>query len=155
MRLNDAVFGLIFIALGLTMILIASGFPAFPGQPYGAALLPTLLGGGFIICGGLLCLRGWRVRAGGMAMADPALKEPGTLVSMALVVVLILAYILFSDPVGYVPFMAVALTLLLLRFGNRPLPALAVALLTTVVSQWFFGRILLVPLPRGILEGLF
>ncbi|WP_118138657.1 tripartite tricarboxylate transporter TctB family protein [Oceanicella sp. SM1341] len=155
MRLNDAVFGLFFIALGLTMILIARGFPAFPGQPYGAALLPSLLGAGFIICGGLLSIRGWRARAGGLAETDPEMREPRTLVSMGLVVVLILAYILVSDAVGYVPFMAVALTLLLLRFGNRPLTAIAVALLTTVASQWFFGSILLVPLPRGILEGLF
>ena len=62
MRLNDAVIGIALILFALAMIAYTRTFPEMPGQHYGPALFPVLIGIGFIITGVILIVSGLRRR---------------------------------------------------------------------------------------------
>lgn len=159
MQIGDAVFGAFFAVLGAYMIYAATGFPAFPGQPYGASLLPTLLGIGFIVCGIALGLRHFRAsRHAGATLPvfsiQPALRDRRGAISAALIVAVALTQILFGDAIGFIPISLFMLTVIFLWFRVRPLTALFFAILGTGLSWWMFVIILKVPLPRGLLDGV-
>lgn len=153
MRFHDALCGLFLAAFGAGMILLARDFPAFPGQPYGPALFPSLLGAGLVIAGALLTLRG--VRAGGHAVTlDPGLRTGRGAMSVVGVLLAVGAQIAFADEVGFLPLCAASLLLLMLLFGERPARATLIALGATAAIWWFFAEMLRVPLPQGLLTGL-
>jgi len=156
MRANDALSGLILIALAGTMIAYTATFPAFPGQRYGPALFPRLLGAGLILCGALLVWRGLDRRRQGqpwLALA-PWTREPRRALAFALVVGGVLAYILLAETVGFIPLAAILLLALFLAFGVPPLRAVAVASAATILIHWFFASLMRVPLPRGWLDAV-
>lgn len=64
MRLTDALLGGFFALFGICVLGVASQFTRFPSQPYGAALLPSILAVGFLVAGGLLIVRDLRQRRG-------------------------------------------------------------------------------------------
>ncbi len=159
MRVADGVFGALFAALGAYMIYAATGFPPFPGQPYGASLLPTLLGVAFIVCGIGLALRDFAARRHAteplpVVALLPALRDPHGAISGALVVATVLAQILFGDAIGFIPISLVTLTVIFLWFGVRPVQAVAFAVAGTALCWWLFAIMLKVPLPRGLLDGM-
>lgn len=148
MKMNDALSGAALMALALAMLVVAAGFPGFPGQSYGPSLFPSILGVGLLGAGALLTLRG--LRAGGPWLTlDPALVGGRGALSFALVVAAVLAMVLFGQTVGFLPVCVLSLTVLMLQLGVGPLRALALALAVTVAIQGFFGHLLRVPLPPG------
>jgi len=156
MRLNDAVLGLILLLLASTMIWLTLYFPAFPGQDYGPALFPRLLGGGLIICALLLMVRGYAARRQGEAWVTlaPWWSRPGQVVSFFAMPAAVLAYLFFAETLGFIPLAFVLLLALFLWFGERPLRALPVALGATLLVHWFFSEMMRVPLPRGLLNNI-
>lgn len=159
MRITDGLSGLVFILLGLTMIVIAAGFPDFPGQPYGADLLPTLLGMGLILAGAGLAVRDALARRASaqrapLASLDDDLRSPRALLAVAAVLGLVVGQILLGRSIGYLPVSVVGLAILLLVLGIRPVLAVAVAIATTIACWWVFVDVLRVPLPRGLLNGV-
>ena len=156
MRVNDAVSGAVFIALAIALIVTAMGFPTLHGQPYGAALFPTVIGAGLAICGAILILRGLSPagRRQPVATIDPALRVPRNAVSTLLIIGAVLLYILLADWIGYIPIAFALLLGLFLWFGVRPLNGLIIAALFVAISFWFFAVMLRVPLPRGLLTGI-
>src|SRR5215208_3327871 len=150
MRANDAVNGAILIIFAAIMIALTASFPAFPGQKYGPSLFPRLLGAGLIVWRGLQARR-----AGERWLTpDPWTADPGKRLSFALVLVAILFYILASETIGFILCAFVILAGLFLRFGERWIVALPVALATTVLIQYFFANLMRVPLPRGWLDPI-
>jgi len=159
MQLSDALSGALFILLGIFMIWTASGFPAFPGQPYGASLLPTLLGWGFIVAGLLLGLRDltWR-RAGlrpAMISLLPPLRRATGIGSVVLIFAAVLGQILVAPRIGYMPVSVLTLLAIFLWHGVRPVTAIIASIGTTLFCWWAFSIMLRVPLPRGFIEGFF
>ena len=67
----------------------------------------------------------------------------------------LLLYILVSDRLGFI---LTALLLLagwlLLLHGGRPISSLAIALGVTLAVDYLFSKLLLVPLPAGVLQPL-
>jgi putative tricarboxylic transport membrane protein len=57
-RLNDAVIGVVLVLFALAVIGYARTFPAMPGQNYGPALFPTLIGIGLALAGAILIVGG-------------------------------------------------------------------------------------------------
>src|SRR5262245_44742759 len=128
-----------------------------PGQRYGAGLFPILLGASFALCGALVAHKGWRERRDALvplvALDDWARDR--TLVGNLLVVLaLILAYVLFSERIGFIPISVAILVALLLRLKVRPVRSVVIAVAATAFIYVAFGRFLRVPLPRGLLEGI-
>jgi putative tricarboxylic transport membrane protein len=155
-RANDALSGLVLIVLAAAMIALTASFPSFPGQKYGPALFPRILGTGIIICGALLVWRGLAERRAGAPWVDvaPWVREPWRATSFVLVLAMLLLYILAAETIGFIPIAIVFLLALFLWLGVRPIPAVIIAVVATVVIFYFFAQTLRVPLPRGLLTNL-
>lgn len=156
MRFNDAVVGLVFLAIAAAMIAMTFSFPAFPGQQYGPSLFPRILGAGIIGCSVLLMFRGWREHAAGgrWLLLDGWTSQPRRVASFALMLGAMAFYILASEPLGFIPSAMLIQLVLFLWFGVRPLTAVIVAVGMTLLVHWFFSSMMRVPLPRGILDSV-
>ncbi|GAB4190275.1 MAG: tripartite tricarboxylate transporter TctB family protein [Thalassobaculales bacterium] len=153
MRANDAVTGAVLLAFALAVIGYAQTFPPFPGQKYGPALFPTLMACGLGLCGLLLIGRGIASRAPLLALADWARGIWG-IASLALVLGCLVFYILLAETLGFLITSFAILAVLTLWLGARPLVALATSAAATIAIDQFFGQVLRVPLPRGLLNLL-
>ncbi len=161
MRLNDAVIGLVLVIFALAEIAYSTTFPSLHGQDYGPSLFPILIGSGLALCGLILIARGIRSRrmlsaddAAWVSMGDWA-QSPATRINMLLVPGLLIAYILLADTIGFIPLSIAILGILLYRLGSSLRTSLICAVVTTILLQLLFARVLLVPLPAGIISNLF
>ena len=155
MRFNSAVFGAALLLFAAAMMAHTRSFPEMPGQDYGPALFPLLIGVALSICGVLLVFQGIAsrrdvplMRLGGWAYA------PRQRVNFALVVLALVFYILASNHLGFVPTAFVILAVLLFRFGTPLVASVSVAAAATLVIHTLFARFLLVPLPWGLLQPI-
>jgi putative tricarboxylic transport membrane protein len=156
LRANDAITGLVLIVLAAAMIALTLSFPDFPGQKYGPALFPRILGVGLIACGVLLVRNGFAARRAGASWVElaPWTHDPWRLSSFFLVIAMLLLYVLAADTVGFIPIALIFLGGLFLWLGVRPIPAVLTAVAATIAIHWFFGSLLRVPLPRGWLTTI-
>jgi putative tricarboxylic transport membrane protein len=155
-RLNDAVIGVVLVLFALAVIGYARTFPAMPGQNYGPALFPTLIGIGLALAGAILIVGGVaRRRTDPWVGGGDWLRSGPQLISFLAVVGGLLLYILISEWLGFI---LTALPLLfgwlVLFRGGKPLSSLAIALAVTLVVDYAFSHLLLVPLPLGLLLPL-
>ena len=160
MRLNDAVIGLVLVIFALAEITYSTTFPSLHGQEYGPSLFPILIGAGLALCGLILIARGIIARrtlgpedAAWIQLGDWA-HSPASRTNMLLVPGLLIAYILLSDSIGFLLMSTAILGILLYRLGSSVATSLVCAVITTVLLQLLFARVLLVPLPGGITSGL-
>jgi putative tricarboxylic transport membrane protein len=155
-RINDAVIGAVLVLFALAMIWHTRSFPAMPGQDYGPAVFPVLIGTGFLITGLILIVSGLRRRRAEPRFAGGDwLRSRRHLARFLAVIGGLVAYILVSGWLGFIP------TALLLLFGwlmlfrdGKPVSSLVIALAVTLVVHYAFSQLLLVPLPLGILQPL-
>ena len=155
MRLNDAVLGIAFVIAGAAIVLQAQTFPAVPGQPYGSAFFPRLIGFGLCLVGTILIVQGVRARRTVPWATWPAwTRSHLSMARFAAVPLALVAYILLADPLGFIATSLILLTALQLLLRVRPLRAVAAAVIVTALIEVVFGMLLRVPLPRGIIESL-
>jgi putative tricarboxylic transport membrane protein len=155
-RLNDAVIGIALILFALAMIAYTRTFPAMPGQDYGPALFPVLIGIGFIVTGVILIVSGLRRRRVEPLFGGGEWLRSGPHVTNFLAVVGgLLLYIVASGWLGFI------VTSLLLLFGwlvlfrgGKPISSFVIALAVTLCVDYAFSQLLLVPLPLGVLQPL-
>jgi putative tricarboxylic transport membrane protein len=127
-----------------------------PGQNYGPAVFPVLIGSGFRVTGLILIVSGLRRRRTEPWFAGGAwLRSRRHRLGFLAVIGGLVAYILVSDWLGFIP------TALLLLFGwlvlfrnGKPVSSLVIALAVTLVVHYAFSQLLLVPLPLGVLQPL-
>jgi len=81
---------------------------------------------------------------------DAWFGRPRLLLHGAAVFGVLIAYILFSEQLGFLVVAPPLLWTLIALFWGRPIAALPIALVATFVIHQFFVRMLLVPLPWGI-----
>ena len=60
MKLRDAVWGVLLLALAGVLFVHMRAFPAMPGQKIGPAALPTLLAIGLAVCGAIMLVNDLR-----------------------------------------------------------------------------------------------
>jgi len=153
MRLNDAVFGVLLIVFAIAEIAYTRTFPSLHGQAYGPDLFPIMIGVGFLITGTILTIQGLVQRAGQPLLeVGPWADDRRNVVSFALVLLALLFYIAASDWLGFIPTAFIIMLVLLKSFGSGLLTAVVIAALTTFGIQALFARVLLVPLPWGLLQ---
>lgn len=154
MRFNDALIGAALILFALAEIAYARTFPRLHGQDYGPELFPTLIGAGLLASGAALVVRGlgparepW-LRLGAWA------RERRAALDVALIPTALVFYIVASEWLGFVPSALLILVVLLVRLGTGLVLSIAFALATVAAMQLLFARVLLVPLPAGLLGPL-
>jgi putative tricarboxylic transport membrane protein len=152
MKINDAIFGVIFALLGAVTLAHVQSFPAIPGQQYGAAIFPGLIAVGFVVCGVLLIVSGLRSRATDpWFRAGPWWRSPRHVLAALAVVAGVAAYILLAERAGFLLVAPVLLVLWFRVLGVRWGMALVCAVVTTLVIWYAFYKLLRVPLPWGVL----
>jgi putative tricarboxylic transport membrane protein len=151
-KLNDAVFGAVLLALGAWVLFGVQGFPKIPGQPVGPALFPGLIAAGLCVCGLLLMVRGWRSRADQPWLAwDDWVRSPRHIAALAILLGGVVFYIAVSNRLGFLPTAIILLTALLSVLRVPPLRAIGIAVLAALVIHFAFYKLLRVPLPWGVL----
>jgi putative tricarboxylic transport membrane protein len=150
---TDLLLGLGFVIGGSVVVAASQTTPTIPGQVYGPGFFPFLIGCGLILGGIVMATR---------AVIDPTVPEsaaglpaggPAHLLTLAFVLIGLVGCIFLMEPVGFIP-VTTALTagfMILLRVS--PLVATALALAGSIVVTLIFSKILLVPLPSGLLQG--
>ncbi|MGC9447971.1 tripartite tricarboxylate transporter TctB family protein [Cereibacter johrii] len=155
MKLNDAVLGAVFCALGLWIVLYSAGLPKPRHLSYGPGLFPTLMGAGLIVCGGIQTIAGllrWR--------SAPIVERPAWLghrrliLNLAVIPAACLFYYVAADRLGFLFTGLTILVVMLVVGGVAPLRAAIVGLVMIVVVTMIFASILHVPLPWGVLAPI-
>lgn len=152
MRFNDSVFGVVLIVFAIAEIAYTSTFPRLHGQDYGPDLFPIIIGAGLMLFGGILIARGWAQRATQplMIVGDWA-QDASNVINVAILLGSIVFYIVFSTWLGFIPAALVIQSVLLIRLGSSPVLSIAVAAISTMLIHTLFAKVLLVPLPWGLL----
>jgi putative tricarboxylic transport membrane protein len=150
-KINDSVVGAFLIALALAILVHIQSYPLIPGQNYGPALFPGVIAVGLIGCGVLLVVRGLRARPPLFEILD-WMRNPVTLTNFLAVCAVLVFYVIAADPLGFMPTAALCLLALFLKLKVRLLPAVIVAISSTLVIHFLFYKLLRVPLPWGVLE---
>jgi putative tricarboxylic transport membrane protein len=151
-KLNDAIFGLLLLALGGLVLFSVQGFPKIPGQPVGPALFPGLIATGLSIAGAALVVKGWRARKGQPWVAwDDWVRSPRHVAALAVMLGSVVFYILASNALGFLPTAFVILLANFLVLRVPPARAVLVAVIATLAIHFAFYKLLRVPLPWGVL----
>ena len=160
---GDLVSGVVSSVFGAAVLLLARGFPELPDGAPGPGLFPTIIGALFVLFGLVLVVRYVKDRTSsaevqGQARADEfesLLDEPVSprtaWINALSVLGSVVFYLLVADSLGFSLTMAILLVALMWRLGTGLRTAVPSALGTTVVMYLLFERVLLVPLPTGIL----
>lgn len=152
MRFNNALPGGVLMLFALAVIAYSNTFPRLHGQNYGPDLFPTLIGTGLLVFGGILVFQGLKERATApMVDIGEWAKDRRNIANVVILLASMIFYILISDMLGFIPTSLLIMVTLLRRFGSGWPASVVLALLTTFAIHTLFAKLLLVPLPWGIL----
>ncbi|MBP7065228.1 tripartite tricarboxylate transporter TctB family protein [Ferrovibrio sp.] len=155
MRLHDALVGCLLAILGIAVLISVSQYPAIPGQNVGPSAFPGTLALLLLVCSGLLIWRGLRDgRSQAIISFGAWIASPRHVLNVVAVVGGLLFYIFCADFIGFIPIGIIILSVLFFCLGVRPLLILPVALVATLVIHTIFYKLLRVPLPWGIMQGM-
>ena len=156
MKLNDAVFGALFLLLSLLVLWTVQSYPKIPGQNVGPAAFPAIAASVLALCGLLLVVQGLRAhaRAPWLQRGEWTGRAP-QLMAFAITVLGLLLYVLASERLGFIVTGIVMLAALMRALKVRWSSALAVAIVATVLIHVAFYKGLRVPLPWGVLPVLY
>ena len=156
MKINDAVFGALFLALSLLVLWTVQSYPRIPGQNFGPAAFPGLAAAGLAVCSLLLIVQGLRSRADArwFTVGD-WMRQPAQLISFVVTVLGLALYVVASETIGFLIIGTLIVAALMLALRVRAIVALPVALLATLAIHVAFYKGLRVPLPWGVLPVLY
>lgn len=155
---GDFAIGIAFLAGGVAIALVASGYPVVPGTIVGAGLFPLITGVAMAVFGGVLALQALRgdprnlaVEAteddsAGLAANPPLLNG----FALGVVVIIGLATVLMQ-PLGFIPAGILVSVASIRLSGGSWLSAIIFSPIATLLLFFIFVYAFGVPLPRGIL----
>jgi putative tricarboxylic transport membrane protein len=156
LKLNDAVFGALFLVLSLLVLWTVQSYPKIPGQNIGPAAFPGIAACMLALCGTLLIVQGMRQRkTSPWFQRGEWTSRPAQLLGFAVTVLGLLLYVMASERIGFIVTGTVMLVSLMLALKVRPATALLVSLAATVMIHFAFYKGLRVPLPWGVLPVLY
>ena len=152
MKINDAIFGAVFLLFGIAVVMHVQAFPRIPGQQVGPALFPGLIAAGLAACGVLLIISGIRKRREEPWYETADWMRSGRhAISFFAIVGGVAAYVLLAEAVGFLIVAPIVLWLWFTVLGVRRVTAVVVAIVATAVIWYAFYKLLRVPLPWGVL----
>jgi putative tricarboxylic transport membrane protein len=153
-KLSDAIFGLLLLALGAVVIAVVSSYPTIPAQRVGPSLFPALIALGLVIGGLLLIARGWRDRAMvPWIRFEPWVQSPRHVAGFIGVIGSVVFYIVAANWLGFLLTSLIILTVLFRLFGVALGRSIVIAAIATFVIHFAFYKLLRVPLPWGVLTN--
>jgi putative tricarboxylic transport membrane protein len=156
LKLNDAVFGALFLVLSLLVLWTIQGYPKIPGQNVGPAAFPGVAAALLALCSVLLIVQGWRARTTSPWFVRGAwTSRPPQLIAFAVTVGGLLLYVLASERIGFIVTGVVMLLSLMIALRVRLAAAAIVAVTATLLIHLAFYKGLRVPLPWGALPVLY
>lgn len=159
MKLNDATWGALLLLFSAVILVHVQVFPKIPGQQVGPALFPGFLAVGLGVCGAILIIKGLAARRTGVghfewiAFADWT-RSRHYLVAFLLTVGVNVFYIVAVDKLGFIPTGVVYLGVLFWIYGVGTRWIVPVSIVVTLVIHYAFYKLLKVPLPWGLLQGV-
>jgi putative tricarboxylic transport membrane protein len=158
-KVNDAVWGALFALLGAAILWHVQGFPRIPGQNVGPGLFPGVLAAAMLVCGAILLVSGLKARrAGGVAsrwaVAPQWLRSRRHVLAFAVLVACNVFYLLVVERLGFLLTAFVYLAALMWVLRVRPVVAVPVAFIMALAIHYAFYKLLRVPLPWGVLQGI-
>ncbi len=155
MKINDAIWGVLFILGAAAVVIYVQGFPKIPGQNVGPGLFPGSIAVGIAICGVILIVRGLRARAAQSGAAwltlPPWLRSSKHVLAFAVLVAVNVFYLLAVDKLGFLITAFVYLLPLMWVLRVKLLHAVPIAIAATFGIHYAFYKLLKVPLPWGVL----
>lgn len=151
MKLSDLIIGLILVIFSVTGLVYTNlTFPSSPDGTPGPDLFPNILFSLLCICGVIMMVKSWREKSVTPLVSFPTLNFSG-FISILILLLFVVIYINFSDRIGFIPlgFAIIVCLSLWLRVNWRV--SLVSAVVTTLVIYVLFVKVLLVPLPQGIM----
>ena len=150
MKLNDAIFGFIFLSIALLILWSVRTLPTVPGQDVGPAAFPALLAVLLIVCAVLLIARGIRERfTQEWFERGRWTGSPRHVLAFVLIVAGLIFYVFLADALGFFPCAIVILIALFLCLQVQATKAVPLAVVSTLVVHTIFYKFLKVPLPWG------
>jgi putative tricarboxylic transport membrane protein len=162
-KFNDALWGAALMLFAAALLVHVQGFPTIPGQRVGPSALPGALAVGLAICGAILFVRGLRARAGAASPTEHGVRwvewptwfgAPRQVLGFGVLVAVNLLYLLAVQWLGFVLTGVIYLWALMAVLQVRPLRALLIAVVMTLLIHYAFYKLLRVPLPWGLLQGV-
>lgn len=155
MRIGDGLAGIFLLLVGSAVFLNLSTFPEQAGY-FGPSLFPGIVAAGLVICGSLLLMRSIPMRAMGefSVRLDDTFRGRTAAAAALLLLASILSFAFLGDIAGFqlITFVTVFVFGLWLQKGL--VFSTAMAAILTIALDLLFGKLLRVPLPAGLLEGL-
>ncbi len=150
MKLNDRLLGGIAILAGIAVIAGTLGFREIPGQQFGSAFFPRLIGAALILTGVALMAR----RADGAWLTVSRLSRGRAGLKVVSVFAAVLVWVLVSPVLGFIATTALLIALLIVVAGGRPVAASLTGVGMALVLHLVFAVLLRVPLPFGVIERM-
>ncbi len=159
MKFNDVVWGVLLALLGGAIVVHVQGFPRIPGQNVGPALFPGIVAGALAVCGLVLVVLGLRERRAGAgsppwSQAPRWLRSPPHVLAFVVLLASNVFYLLAVDRLGFLITAFIYLVALIWVLRVRLALVLPVALVMTLLIHYAFYKLLRVPLPWGLLQGI-
>jgi putative tricarboxylic transport membrane protein len=150
MKRSDLEGGAIFVTLGIVILLLTLQFPTLEKGHPGPSLFPRILAVLFISFGAIVFLRGVKGEKKG-APAEIQGDEAVTpnYFNPIFVLIIIGAYIVLSNWVGFYLTSTLLLFLLMIKLKVPYLRSFLISILLTLFVDFMFAKILRVPLPIG------
>ncbi len=154
MRFSDTMLGTVLLFLGAAIAVYARTLPAVPGQQYGAAAFPTLIGVAMMGCALILFVSGWQAGRVPLVTRTEWTRQPGALLAVCVTILCVVAYIFLARRIGLLPVSIVILLVLFRMLSVSWGKAVFFAVAATLVTDYVFRSLLLVPLPFGMMPRL-
>lgn len=154
MRFSDAALGAMCLLGGIALGWYAYSLPSIPRQNYGAATYPLMIATGLIFCSAKLLYSGVRHGREPLVQVSDEIKNPRALFGVLATIALVLFYIFFSRRLGFIPTATIVTFSMFLIFRVHPVKAITLAVIAAFVCDFVFRKMLLVPLPFGIMPRL-
>jgi putative tricarboxylic transport membrane protein len=159
MKLNDAIWGALLLLFGVVVLVHVQSFPKIPGQQVGPALFPGLLAVGLGVCAIILIFKGLAARRNAGERSewialDDWTRQPHYQLAFALTVGVNIFYIVAVDALGFILTGIIYLCVLFRVYGVNRKWIIPIAVLVTLGIHYAFYKLLKVPLPWGLLQGI-
>ena len=150
MKISDKVFGAVLIVFSIAVLVHSRSLPVLPGYKYGAGFFPAfsaifLLGSGLV-----LFFRNFRAKTALIKFGEWT-KSPTLVANICVIPLNLVFYMMFANLLGFVLTASIMTTFTIWWLRRKFLSSLIVAASTAIVTYIFFAKIMLVPLPAGIL----